>query len=82
MWLSRPGLLARRFLLRASLFRSFEVDDFRLPVSLLERDVVELRWRTEGRGGSAGGDASPVVAASGTRRRVAGSTRLEGLIVS
>ena len=44
--------------------------------------MVELRRRTEGRGGSDGGGASPVMADSGTRRREVGSMRLETLLGS
>ncbi len=77
------GLWARRFLLCGSaLFLSLDLEAFRLPFPLLpEREVAEGRCRTEGRGGSAGaaGEVEPVMADSGTRRRVVGSTRLEAL---
>ena len=53
-----------------------------MPLSVPDSDVVELRRRTEGRGGSDGGAASPVMADSGTRRREVGSTRLEALLGS
>ena len=48
-----------------------------MPLSLLEREVAEVRWRTEGRGGRAGGERWPVMADSGIRRRVEGSTWLD-----
>ena len=76
--LSLSGLLARLFLFLESLWLlSFEVEAFLLPFSLLEREVVEVRWRTEGRGGRFGGAGSCMIADSGTRRTVEGSARFE-----
>ncbi len=80
-FVSQLGLFARRFLLRESLCRSFDAEAFLLPLSLLDRDVAEGRWRTEGRGGNAGGAAPPVIADSGTRRSEEGSMQLDCLLV-